>query len=126
MRQFAILFGDQAGIKYGDLRHVSPRRNTIDRNLAWNNGHPIVTGINKAGPDRGDPFHVENFDSSEPDKTPKGWGFNHKPNAEVRLVATAEGALRCDCALGTDPKNVKSVFHGPDLPFRTTTSPGTT
>lgn len=117
-----IMFGDQAGIKYGDLRNVSPRWNTIDRNLAWNNGHPIVTGINKAGPDRGEPIYVESFGSSEPDKTPKGWGFNHKPNAEVKLVTTAEGTLRCDCALGTDPKNVKSVFHGPDLPFRPGTS----
>lgn len=113
-----IMFGDRAGIKYGDLRHVSPRWNAIDRNLAWNNGHPVVTGVNKAGPDRGEPFFRESFDSLEPDKTPKGWGFNHKPDAAVQLVATAEGALRCDCALGADPKNAKSVFHGPDLPFR--------
>jgi len=113
-----IMFGDQAGIKYGDLRNVSPRWNTIDHNLAWNNGHPIVTGINKAGPDRGEAFFVERFESTGPGNTPKGWGFNHKPNAEVQLVVTEEGALRCDCALGADPKNVKSVFHGPDLAFR--------
>ncbi|MEQ1842110.1 MAG: right-handed parallel beta-helix repeat-containing protein, partial [Verrucomicrobiales bacterium] len=113
-----IMFGDQAGIKYGDLRHVSPRWNTIDWNLAWNNGQTVVTGINKAGPDRGEPIYTEGFDTAEAGKTPKGWGFNHKPNAEVKLVVTNEKELRCECALGTDPKNVKSVFHGPDLPFR--------
>ena len=113
-----IMFGDQAGVKYGDLRHVSSKWNTIDHNLAWNNGHPVVTGINKVGPDRGEPFYNETFATADKGKTPKGWGFNHKPNATVQLAVTEEGALRCDCALGTDPKNVKSVFHGPDLPFR--------
>ena len=32
---------DQAGIKYGDLRHVSPKWNTIDRNLGNTDGHEI-------------------------------------------------------------------------------------
>ncbi|HBJ87240.1 MAG TPA: hypothetical protein DDZ88_25975 [Verrucomicrobiales bacterium] len=113
-----IMFSDQPGIKYGDLRHVSPKWNVIDQNLAWANGHPITTGINKVGPDKpGAPILTETFDNSEPGKTPKGWGFNHRPNKDVQLIAT-DGALRADCALGTDPGNPKSVFHGPDIPIK--------
>jgi len=113
-----IMFSDQPGIKYGDLRHVSPKWNVIDQNLAWANGHPITTGINKVGPDKpGAPLLTETFDTAEPGKTPKGWGFNHRPNKDVQLVA-ADGALRADCALGEDPKNPKTVFHGPDIPIK--------
>ena len=113
-----ILFSDQPGIKYGDLRHVSPKWNTIDNNLAWANGHPITTGINKVGPDKpGAPLLTETFDTAEPGKLPKGWGFNHRPNKDVQLVV-ADGALRADCALGTDPGNPKTVFHGPDIPIK--------
>jgi hypothetical protein len=112
-----IMFSDQPGIKYGDLRHVSPKWNVIDQNLAWANGHPITTGINKVGPDKpGPPLLTETFETAETGKTPKGWGFNHRPNKNVQLVV-ANGALRVDCALGTDPGNPKSVFHGPDVPI---------
>lgn len=113
-----IMFSDQPGIKYGDLRHVSPKWNIIDQNLAWANGHPITTGINKTGPDKpGEPLLSETFDTTEPGKTPKGWGFNHRPNKDVQLIV-ADGALRVDCALGSDPGNPKSVFHGPDVPIK--------
>lgn len=113
-----IMFSDQPGIKYGDLRHCSAKWNIIDHNLAWANGHPITTGINKVGPDQpGAPLLVETFASAEPGKTPKGWGFNHRPNNDVQLIAT-DGALRVDCALSDDPKNPKSVFHGPDIPIQ--------
>lgn len=110
-----IMFSSEPGVKYGDLRHVSAKWNVIDQNLAWANGHPVTTGINKVGPDKpGAPLYSETFDAAEPGKTPKGWGFNHRP-AKVNLIAT-EGLLRCDCVLSEDPKNPKSVFHGPDLP----------
>ena len=112
-----IMFGDTPGVKYGDIRNATPKWNTIDHNLAWNGGHPIVTGINQVGPDKGAPLVIETFDAAEPGKTPKGWGFNHRPNKDVQLVA-ADGALRVDCALGQDPKNPKSVFHGPDVPIK--------
>lgn len=112
-----IMLGDTPGVKYGDVRHASPQWNSIDYNLAWNGGHPIVTGINQVGPDKGEPLVVENFDQAPAGKTPKGWGFNHRPNPEVQLLV-AEGALRVDCALGKDPKNPKSVFHGPDVPIQ--------
>lgn len=111
-----ILFSDQPGVKYGDLRNVSAKWNVIDRNLAWANGHPVTTGINRVGPDKpGEPLLHETFDAAEPGRTPKGWGFNHRPGPDLQLVA-ADGALRCDARLGQDPKNPKSVFHGPDLP----------
>ena len=113
-----IMFSDTPGVKYGDIRNATPKWNTIDDNIAWNNGHPVVTGINQVGPDKpGEPLLTENFDSAEPGKTPKGWGFNHKPHKDVQLIA-AGGALRVDCALGQDPKNPKTVFHGPDLPIK--------
>ncbi len=113
-----IMFSDQPGVKYGDLRHVSPKWNTIDYNLAWANGHTLITGINKAGPDKpGAPILSENFDSAESGKTPKGWGFNHRPNKDVQIVVV-DGALRADCALGADPGNPKTVFHGPDIPIK--------
>lgn len=112
-----IMFSDQPGVKYGDLRHCSPKYNTIDENLAWANGLPITTGINKVGPDKGEPVFQDSFDSTEAGKTPKGWGFNHRPSKDVQLVV-ADGALRCDCVISQDPKNPKSVFHGPDIPMK--------
>lgn len=115
--QHNIMFSDTPGVKYGDIRNATPKWNTIDYNLAWNGGHPIVTGINQVGPDKGEPIISETFESATPGKTPKGWGFNHRPNKDVQLIV-ADGALRVDCALGTDPKNPKSVFHGPDVPIK--------
>ena len=114
--QHNIMFGDTPGVKYGDIRNATPKWNTIDYNIAWNSGHPIVTGINQVGPDKGAPLATENFDTVASGKTPPGWGFNHRPNKDVQLVV-ADGALRVDCALGTDPKNPKSVFHSPDVPI---------
>ena len=111
-----IMYSNKPGVKYGDLRNVSPKWNTIDENLAWNGGHPIVTGINKVGADKGDPVLVEAFDSAVAGQTPKGWGFNHRPK-DVQLVA-AESALRVDCGPNIDPKNTHSVFHGPNLPIK--------
>lgn len=111
-----IMYSNAPGVKYGDLRNCSSKWNTIDENLAWNGDHPIVTGINKVGPDRGEPVLRENFDAAEASKTPKGWGFNHRPRSDVQLIAV-DGALRVDCAVSSDPKNPKSVFHGPDVPI---------
>ncbi len=113
-----ILFSDTPGVKYGDIRHATAKWNTLDHNLAWNGSHPVVTGINKVGPDKpGEPLLTENFDRVANGNTVQGWGFNHRPNKNVQLVG-ADGALRADCALGTDPSNPKTVFHGPDLPIK--------
>ncbi|MBL9180110.1 MAG: right-handed parallel beta-helix repeat-containing protein [Verrucomicrobiaceae bacterium] len=114
-----IMFSDPPGVQYGDLRHCSAKWNVIDQNLAWAGaGHTIRTGINKSGPDKpGAPLLSETFDNVEPGKTPKGWGFNHRPNKDVQLVVS-DGALRADCALGSDPGNPKTVFHGPDIAIK--------
>ncbi|MES2508233.1 MAG: right-handed parallel beta-helix repeat-containing protein [Verrucomicrobiota bacterium] len=115
--QHNIMFGDSKDAKYGDIRNASPKWNIIDSNLGWNNGHPIVTGITQVGSDVGEPLLNDNFDAATPGKTPAGWGFNHRPNKDVQLVA-ADGTLRVDCAYGDDPKNSKSAFHGPSLPVK--------
>ena len=113
-----IVYGDTPGVKYGDIRNATPKWNTIDNNIAWNGGHPIVTGINKVGLDKaGAPLVNETFDTAAAGKMPKGWGFNHRPNKDVQLVV-ADGALRADCAISDDPKNPKTVFHGPDVPIK--------
>jgi hypothetical protein len=112
-----IMYADKAGVKYGDLRNVSPKWNTIDYNLAWNAAGPVVTGINMVGPDLGEPLLVETFDTAEQNKTPKGWGWNHQPTKEVKCVVK-DGALVVDCARGLDTKNTHSVFHGPNLPIK--------
>lgn len=114
--QHNIMFSNTPGVKYGDIRNASPKYNTLDYNLAWNGGNPIVTGINQVGPDKGAPIVSENFDDLDAGKTPPGWGFNHRPNKDVQLMV-ADGALRVDCALGTPP-NPKSVFHSPDVPIK--------
>jgi hypothetical protein len=91
-----IMFSPVPGVKYGDLRNCSSRWNVIDDNLAWADGHPVTTGISKAGSDKpGAPLLDETFDSAAPGKTPVGWGFNHRPNKDVQLVAV-DGALRAD------------------------------
>jgi len=113
-----IMFGDTPGVKYGDIRHASPKWNKLDYNIAWNGEHPVVTGINQTGPDKPGPALLsETFDRAENGQTPKGWGLTHRPNKTVQLVADHE-ALRVDCAIGTDPKNPKSVVHGPELPIK--------
>jgi len=112
-----IMYSNTPGVKYGDLRNVSPKWNTIDYNLAWNGGHPVMTGLNAVGKDMGEPLLVEDFSKVEPGKTPKGWGFNHQPNKSVKLIAV-DGALAVDCAKGEDTKNTHSVFHSPDMPIK--------
>jgi len=112
-----IMLSNTPGVKYSDLRNASPKWNTIDRNLAWNGGHPVVTGVNQFGPDKGAPILVETFDSVEAGKTPRGWGFNHRPNPEVKLVAI-DGTLQADCAVGQDPANSHTVLRGPDVPVK--------
>ncbi|MCX6856265.1 MAG: right-handed parallel beta-helix repeat-containing protein, partial [Verrucomicrobia bacterium] len=115
--QHNIMFGNTAGVKYGDIRHANAKWNKLDYNLAWNGEHPVVTGINQVGPDKGPPLLSETFDHTEAGTTPKGWNFIHRPNKTVQLKAE-NGALRVDCAIGKDSKNPKSVVHGPDLPIK--------
>lgn len=115
--QHNIMFGDTAGVKYGDIRHANSKWNKLDYNLAWNGEHPVVTGINQVGPDKSPPLLSETFDNAEAGTTPKGWNFIHRPNKTVQLLAES-GVMRVDCAIGQDPKNPKSVVHGPELPIK--------
>ncbi len=115
--QHNIMLGNEPGVKYGDLRNCSPKWNTIDHNLAWNSGHPIITGINKVGDDMGPALMTENFDTAEAGKTPKGWGFNSRPTKDVQCVVK-DGALVTDAGTSPDPRNNHTVFHGPDIPMK--------
>ncbi len=112
-----IMYSNKAGVKYGDLRNVSPKWNTIDYNLAWNGEHPLMTGLSAVGQDIGEPLLNETFDPVEVGKTPKGWGFNAMPNKTVRCIAE-DGALVADCATSSDLKNSHTTFHGPHLPIK--------
>ena len=112
-----IMYSDQAGVKYGDLRNVSPKWNTIDENLAWNGANPVVTGINKVGPDKGAALLNETFDAVKNGETPKGWGFNARPSTSVHCVVQ-DGALVVDAGTSPDPKNNHTTFHGPDVAMK--------
>ena len=112
-----IMYSNKPGVKYGDLRNVSPKWNTIDYNLVWNGGHPVVTGLNSVGKDIGEPLMNETFDASPVGKTPSGWGFNAMPNKSVRCIVE-DGVVAVDCATSEDQKNAHSTFHGPNLPIK--------
>ncbi len=112
-----IMYSNKAGVKYGDLRNVSPKWNTIDYNLAWNGEHPLMTGLSAVGKDIDESLLNEAFDQVEVGKTPKGWGFNAMPNKTVRCIAE-DGALVADCATSSDRKNSHTTFHGPHLSIK--------
>jgi Right handed beta helix region len=112
-----IMFSHAPGIKYSDLRSCSAQWNVINHNLAWASGHPVVTGINKVGADKGDALLIETFDGLANGKLPKGWGFNHRAKPTVQL-AVMDGVLHADMATSNDPRNAKTVFHGQDVPIR--------
>jgi hypothetical protein len=38
-----IMFSDNAKTRYPSVSNATPKWNTVDRNLVWNSGHPIVT-----------------------------------------------------------------------------------
>ncbi len=112
-----ITYSNEPGVKYADLRNISPKWNTIDENLAWNGDHPVVTGINKVGPDKPEVLASENFDSTKEGTTPKGWGFNSRPTPAVNCVVK-DGALVVDSGTSSVPGNNHTVFHGPDIAMK--------
>lgn len=112
-----IIVSNAAGAKYGDLRNVSNKWNTIDGNLAWNIGYPVTTGMSRVGPDKGEPVLKENFDAISSGGRPKGWDFNSHPTPDLKL-AVSDGSLHADVRTSADPKNDHTTFHGPDLPFK--------
>ena len=116
-----IMFSNSPDAKYGDLRNVTPKWNTIDKNLVWNGGLPIVTGLNKTGPDQGPALLEEKFTAAKPNETPKGWGFNARPQPTLKLMVV-DGALQADCGTSNDPKQNHTTFHGPDIPAKAGTA----
>jgi hypothetical protein len=114
-----IILWHNPTLRYLDLRHCSPQHNVVENNLIWNGGHPIVTGINKTGPDIGpDLLHTDELlQSTAPGQNPKGWGWNHKPLPSLRIAAD-DGIITVPASTGPDPKNSKSVIHAPVLPFK--------
>ena len=113
-----IMLSNTPGVKYGDLRSVSPKWNTIDRNLVWNGGQRVTTGFVRLGPDLGPPLLAEAFDDALTGKLPMGWGLNAKANPEVKLIV-ADGCLQADCARGEDFHHSHTVLCGPEIPVKT-------
>lgn len=118
-----IIAWNDAGLRYLDVRNCTPKYNTADNNLVWNNGHPIGTGISKVGSDKGTELLnmaalLENTDAG---KTPKGWGWNHRPDPKFQITTT-DGIVSVPAGTSDDPKNKKSVIHAPHLPFKAGTA----
>jgi len=113
-----IIAWKNARLRYLDLRNCSPKYNTVEKNLVWNGGDPVLTGINKTGPDKGEELlkTAELLKATPAGKTPNGWGWNHRPLPELQITAT-DGVIEVPGATGPDPKNTKSVIHAPSLPF---------
>ena len=114
-----IVFWHHPEVRYVDFRHCSAEHNTSDHNLLWNGGATIRTAVSKAGPDFGDDLLKGGgaFPSTTDGKTPKGWGWNHKPRPELKCLVQ-EGALLVDAGESADPKASHSVVHGPDIPMK--------
>ncbi len=114
-----IIAATEAQVTYIDLRHCSPQWNTIDENIAWNYAGPVRTNINRVGKDIGEDLlaGAGSFPADEIGKTPKGWGWNHRPG-EVNLLLAADRTLVADSAVSDDPKNSHSTFHGPAFPVK--------
>ena len=93
--------------------------NTSDYNLVWNGGKPIRTTVSKTGRDTGPDLlaGTSDFTKLEPGKTPKGWGWNHKPRPDLKC-AVQDGALLVEAATSSDPKNSHACIHGPSIPLK--------
>ncbi|MBL9114671.1 MAG: right-handed parallel beta-helix repeat-containing protein [Verrucomicrobiaceae bacterium] len=106
----------EEGSLYGDIRHCTPKWNTIDQNLAWAAGMPVRTNVSRVGNDVGPDLlaGAGSLDGQVAGSTPKGWGWNHRPG-KVELRMTEDGALTADSAVSDDPKNPHSTFHGPNV-----------
>ncbi len=111
-----IIAALEAGVTHIDLRNCNSKWNTIDENIAWNYGGPVRTNINRVGKNIGNDLlsGSGSFSNDEPGKTPKGWGWNHRPGTATLLLAD-DHTLVAECAVSDDPKNPHSTFHGPNF-----------
>lgn len=114
-----IIMWHDASKRYVDYRHVTSAHNVSDFNLVWNGGKPIRTPVSHAGKDTGeDVLAGEGFFKAELEgKTPKGWGFNSKPQKDTTSIVH-DGALVTKASTSTDPKNSHTVIHSPPMPLK--------
>ena len=111
-----IVLVTDPGVTYCDIRFCTPKWNTIDQNLAWSPNGQIRTNISRVGKDISQDLlnGAGTFTDQAAGKTPRGWGWNHRPG-KVELRVTDDGSLMVDSAVSDDPKNPHSVFHSPDF-----------
>ena len=114
-----IVMWHDASIRYADLHDCLPAHNVSDKNLIWNGGKPVRTALSKIGPDTGADLlaGTSDFAKLESGKTPKGWGWNHKPRPDLKL-AVQDGALLVEAATSADPKNNHTCIHGPNIALK--------
>jgi len=112
-----IIAWKDATTRYVDMRNASNTYNTFDENLVWNGGKPINTAIVHTGGDVGPELSgFSTLMAATPDgKTPKGWGWNHKPRKDLKLLTEAGGVLRIEAATSADPNNSKVSLHSPAI-----------
>ncbi len=113
-----IIWWNDPTIPYIRTWHCSPQHNLVEKNLVWNGSPVIRTGSSRVGADQGDDLlgGAGSFAGADEGSTPKGWGFNHRPRPEIKLIVNS-GALTADCAQSDDPKNPRTVFHSPEFPL---------
>jgi len=106
-------------LRYVDFRYFTSAHNVSDDNLLWNGGSPVRTAVSKVGKDTGDNLlgSAGAFAPADKGKTPKGWGWNHKPRKDLRCLVQ-DGALVVDAAMSDDPKVPHSTIHGSNIPIK--------
>jgi parallel beta-helix repeat protein len=111
-----IVVWHDPSLRYVDFRYFTSAHNVSDYNLIWNGRHPIRTAVSKVGKDTGDDLLAGSgsLTAADEGKTPKGWGWNHKPRKELRLQVQ-DGSLMVDAAMSDDPKVPHSTIHGPNI-----------
>jgi hypothetical protein len=106
-------------LRYVDLRNCTAAHNVCDENVVWNGGEPVRTAVAKAGANIGEELLKGGgqFSTTAEGTSPKGWGWNHRPDKGLKSVVT-QGVLVTDGAVSPDPKNPHSVIHSPYVPFK--------
>ena len=114
-----IVLWHDPSLRYVDLHDCLPAHNTSDYNLLWNGGEPIRTAVSKVGDDTGPDLlaGTSDFATLPAGKTPRGWGWNHKPRADLKCLVE-DGMLQVEAATSEDPKNSHTCVHGPEVPLK--------
>jgi parallel beta-helix repeat protein len=104
-----IVFYRNPTAKYVRFNTFSHEHNTVDYNLIWSNGNPVLTGVKVAGKNIGENVAPNfSFENGESDKMPTDWGWQINPDGKSVIVADktqhVEGkqSLRIDAHLLQD------------------------